>query len=168
MVIVVMGVAGSGKSIIGSAVANRLHWEFADADDLHPAANVEKMKRGEPLNDGDRWPWLEKVAEAIDAWISTGKSGVVACSSLKEPYRDKLRKNHPDQVRFAYLKGSYELFENRLRQRKDHFMKSNMLESQMATLEEPTSADAFAFSADQPVDALVEEICSRFRSSNGD
>ncbi|HEY9759321.1 MAG TPA: gluconokinase [Oculatellaceae cyanobacterium] len=166
MVIVVMGVAGSGKSMIGSSVAGRLRWEFADADDLHPAASVEKMKRGEPLNDDDRWPWLEKVAEVIDAWISTGKNGVVACSSLKESYRDKLRKNHPNHVRFAYLKGSYELFEKRLRQRKDHFMKSNMLESQMATLEEPMSADAFAFNADQPVDALVEEICSKFRSED--
>jgi gluconokinase len=165
MVIVVMGVAGSGKSVIGSAVARALNWEFADADDLHPAANVEKMRKGEPLRDEDRWPWLEKVAAVMEGWIASGKSGVVACSSLKESYRDRLRDGDSKAVRFAYLKGTYDLFEKRLRQRQNHFMKSNMLVSQMVTLEEPTGADAIIVSADQPVETIVEQICSRARES---
>ena len=161
MVIVVMGVAGSGKSVIGSMVAQTLKCEFADADDLHPPSNVEKMARGEPLNDEDRWPWLAKVASVIDQWIDEGQNGVVACSCLKESYRERLRRNHGKSVTFAYLKGSYELFEQRLSRRQNHFMKSNMLQSQMATLEEPSAAEAIVVEANQPVENIVIEICRR-------
>jgi carbohydrate kinase (thermoresistant glucokinase family) len=157
-----MGVAGCGKTVIGSSLASALNWEFVDADSLHPAANVEKMSQGHPLTDEDRWPWLERVAKVIDEWISRGENGVIACSALKQIYRDVLLKQHADKIKFAYLKGSFELFDERLKLRSQHFMKSNMLESQFATLEEPVSA--LVVVAGLPVPEIVAQLVKQVRS----
>lgn len=162
MVIVVMGVAGSGKSRIGQSLADALGWQFADADSLHPAANVEKMSHGHPLTDEDRLPWLEKVHSVMSSWIATGTGGVMACSALKQSYRDILAADSEDQVKFAYLKGSFELFQNRLNNRKNHFMKSDMLESQFKTLEAPQ--DALVVDAAQSPEQIIQELVTQAKA----
>ena len=162
MVIVVMGVAGCGKTVIGSSLASALAWEFVDADSLHPASNVEKMSQGHPLTDDDRWPWLEECAKVIDDWINRGENGVIACSSLKQSYRDVLLQQHADEIKFAYLKGAFELFDERLKLRSHHFMKSNMLKSQFATLEEPVGA--LVVDAALPVAQIVAQLVKQIRS----
>jgi gluconokinase len=138
LVIVVMGVSGSGKTTIGSLLARQLEWAFADADDYHSAANVEKMRNGIPLTDADRIPWLDALRALIACWIADGKSAVLACSALKESYRESLRID--EQVRYVYLKGNRDLLFYRLLERSDHYMKEQMLESQLGTLEEPVNA----------------------------
>lgn len=154
MVIVVMGVAGSGKSTISTLLAQQLGWEFADADVYHPAANVEKMRNGIPLTDADRAPWLDALHSVIIDWIKQGTSAVLACSALKHAYRDKLRVD--PQVRVVYLKGSVELLARRLLERPGHYMKKEMLESQLATLEEPE--DAVVVNATRTPEEIVQEI----------
>jgi gluconokinase len=154
-VVVVMGVAGSGKSTVGRALAAALGWAFVDADDHHSAANVAKMARGEPLDDADRSPWLDElhgiIADALDR-----RSGLVlACSALKASYRERLT-GGDERVRFAYLAGTPELFRWRLAQRAGHFMKPGMLDSQLAALEPP--ADAIEADAALPVEAIVARI----------
>ena len=134
--IVVMGVAGSGKSTVGSALAQQLRVPFIDADTLHPPANIAKMSAGEPLNDDDRYPWLEKVGD----WLSDHRDGgVVACSALKRKYRDQLRAHCP-RVEFLHLSGSPELIGRRLAARSGHFMPAALLQSQFDALE-PLGAD---------------------------
>jgi gluconokinase len=135
-ILVVMGVSGSGKTTIAKALADRLGWAFEEGDDLHPGSDIAKMRSGHPLDDRDRWPWLEKVAEWIDGWRQTGKSGVITCSALKRSYRDFLVRGRPD-VRLLYLHGDVELIAARLTARKGHFMPASLLDSQLATLEEP-------------------------------
>lgn len=126
-----MGVTGSGKSTVGAALARRLRVPFVDADTLHPPANVAKMAAGEPLDDDDRYPWLEKVGE----WLAAHRDGaVVSCSALKRKYRDRLRAHCPG-VRFLHLSGSAELIGARLAARTDHFMPPTLLRSQLDTLE---------------------------------
>ena len=154
MVIVVMGVSGAGKSTVGSLLASDLGWDFADADDYHSAENVEKMRKGTPLTDSDRGPWLEKLRARIEAWMEKGENGVLACSALRQAYRDRLRVN--EQVRFVYLKGEHDLLSRRLLQRPDHYMKQAMLESQLATLEEPV--EAITLSANATPREIVQEI----------
>jgi gluconokinase len=156
MIVVVMGVSGCGKSLIGQGLADSLGWEFKDADSLHSAANVEKMSHGHPLTDADRLPWLRSVADVISHWIEHNEQGVIACSSLKEEYRKLLIGKHEGEVKFAYLKGSYELFEKRMELRQHHFMKADMLKSQFATLEEPH--DAFVVDASLPVATIVSQL----------
>ncbi len=135
-VIIVMGVSGSGKSTIGALLAGRLRWEFGDADWFHPHANVEKMHKGIPLTDEDRWPWLRAVEVWIDKMRSFGGSGVIACSALKRRYRGILVGERTD-VRLVYLKGTEELIARRIATRHGHFMPPNLLASQFAALEEP-------------------------------
>jgi gluconokinase len=150
-----MGVAGSGKTTIGKLLAETLHWDFADADDFHPEANVKKMSAGIALTDEDREPWLEKMRESICNWIDSNQPAILACSALKESYRNVLQVS--SAVCVIYLSGSFELFDRRLRSRKGHFMKPDMLRSQFLTLEEPVGATIVNASATP--DAIVDEIC---------
>jgi gluconokinase len=138
MIIVVMGVEGAGKTTVGRLLAQQLGWEFADADDYHPQANVEKMRRGIALNDDDRRPWLQQLRAVITAWSSQHKNAVLACSALKKSYREELSVG--DEVRFVYLHGNAELIAQRLRLRKGHFANEQILASQFAALEEPEGA----------------------------
>lgn len=135
-VVIVMGVSGSGKSTIGMLLAGRLHWEYEDADWLHPAANIDKMHDGIPLGDEDRWPWLRAIAAWIDETRRAGRHGVVACSALKRRYRELLMGNRPD-VRLVYLKGDEQLIARRIATRHEHFMPPALLHSQFEALEEP-------------------------------
>jgi len=149
-----MGVAGAGKTTVGNLVASQLAWEFADGDDYHPAANVEKMRNGIPLSDADRAPWLEILRSMIANWVGLGKSGVLACSALKRAYRERLQVS--PEVRVVYLKGSVALLQRRMRARLGHFMTERMLESQLATLEEPE--DAVVVDVDRSPEEIVAEI----------
>ena len=139
MFVVMMGVSGSGKTTMGKALAEKLHCPFYDGDDYHPAANVAKMAAGTPLTDADRAGWLARLAELIRSDLAQGASGVIACSALKESYRAVLRVD-ARQVKFVYLKGSYELIQTRMQSRSGHYMKPDMLQSQFETLEEPAHA----------------------------
>ena len=156
MVLVVMGVVGSGKTTVGRLLAERLGWRFADADDFHPASNVEKIRHGIPLDDQDRVPWLSALRAAIEQWNADGRNAVLACSALKERYRNELRAG---AVRFVYLKGSRELILNRLRSRHGHFASESILASQFADLEEPQ--DAITVTIDDSPDVVVAEITDK-------
>jgi gluconokinase len=149
-----MGVSGAGKTAVGSQLAQQLGWEFADADDYHSSENVEKMRNGIPLNDADRTQWLHTLRSLIAGWISSGKNAVLACSALKRTYRQYLRVD--EQIRFVYLKASEELLSQRLLARRGHYMKRQMLESQLATLEEPN--DAIVVDASGTPENIVREI----------
>lgn len=137
-ILVVLGVAGSGKSTVGSALADRLAVAFVDADDFHTSVDREAMAAGRSLTDRQRWPWLSRVAHWMDGQIGRGQSAVVACSALKRSYRDFLRDGRP-QVRFLYLQGSRELIAARLAVRSDHFFPPHLLESQFDELQEPAA-----------------------------
>jgi gluconokinase len=134
-----MGVSGAGKTVAGQLLAQELGWSFFDADDLHPPENVARMAQGLALTDKERRPWLEAVRELIDDCLAQGRPAVLACSALKRQYRHFLR-NGRKEVQFVYLKGDYVLLYGRLQQRQNHYMKANMLASQLATLEEPVNA----------------------------
>jgi gluconokinase len=138
MIAIVMGVTGSGKTTVGRLLAEQLGWTFADADDFHPRANVEKMERGVPLNDEDRAPWLDRLRIQVMDWIANGQSAVLSCSALKQAYRQELSVG--PEVRFVYLKGSPELIAQRLRLRRGHFADEKILAGQFADLEEPETA----------------------------
>jgi gluconokinase len=135
--LVVMGVSGSGKTTIAALLAKELGWAFEDADWFHPPANIEKMQSGIPLTDADRRPWLEAIARMIEHTSVSGGHCVVACSALKRDYRTILVGEHPEAVRLVYLKGDKEMIANRMAARHDHFMPTTLLDSQLATLEEP-------------------------------
>ena len=135
-VLVVMGVSGVGKTTIGIGLADALGWIYQEGDALHPPANVAKMAGGTPLTDDDRWPWLQTIASVIDRWREQGKSGVVTCSALKRAYRDVLLAGRAD-VRLVYLRGDKSLIAERMAARQNHFMPPGLLDSQLATLEEP-------------------------------
>jgi gluconokinase len=154
VIVVIMGVTGSGKTTVGTVLAQQLGWEFADADDFHPPANVAKMKAGIPLDDADRVPWLASLRQAIGQWIAKRENVVLACSALKKNYRDELAVGR--EVRFVYLKGSYDLIYQRLKQRHGHFASEKILAGQFADLQEPD--DAFTVEIDQPVEEIVAEI----------
>ncbi|TFV89792.1 gluconokinase [Blastococcus sp. CT_GayMR16] len=132
--IVVMGVSGSGKSTVAATLVDRLGWEFAEGDDFHPPANVEKMRAGHPLDDEDRWPWLRSLADWIGSHERAGRSVVVTCSALKRSYRDLLRDGHPS-VWFAHVTADPELIRERVEHRTGHYMPPSLLDSQLATLE---------------------------------
>jgi len=136
VIAVVMGVSGSGKTTVSALLAAALGCQFQEGDDLHPAANVEKMHNGTPLTDADRLPWLHKIAEEIDSWRARGESGVLTCSALKRFYRDIIIGDRLD-VTLVYLKGSYDLIRRRMTARHEHFMPVALLDSQFATLQEP-------------------------------
>jgi gluconokinase len=157
MIVAVMGVSGSGKTTVGALLAERSGCAFADADDYHSEANRRKMKSGIPLNDDDRAAWLAALNHLLRAWVQAGKSGVLACSALKEAYRRKLVAGLPaGAVSFVLLEGSRELLAQRLRARHHEFMSPSLLDSQLATLEVPT--DALRVSIEKPAEAVVAEI----------
>jgi carbohydrate kinase (thermoresistant glucokinase family) len=135
-IVVVMGVSGSGKTTVAAMLAGRLGANFLEGDDLHPPANVQKMRGGTPLTDDDRWPWLEAIARVVDEWRLVGQGGVVTCSALKRAYRRIIVGDRPE-VALAYLKGSRELIHERMAARHEHFMPVALLESQFKVLEEP-------------------------------
>ena len=159
--LIVMGVAGSGKSSVGEALAARLGWAFEDGDKFHPASNVAKMSAGQPLTDDDRWPWLQAIADEIDRVIATGGHVVVACSALKRAYRNVLVHGRND-IRIVYLDGSRALIAERLKARKGHFMPPGLLDSQFATLQVPAADEnAISVPIDGSVDTIVNDITSR-------
>lgn len=158
MIIVVMGPTGSGKTTIGILLARCLGWEFVDADTFHSAANKEKIHSGIALTDEDRGPWLEAIHKQITQWIAEKRNVVLACSALKQSYREQLWDASPD-VRLVYLKGTYKLIYERLLARKGHFANEHILESQFATLEEPF--DAITVDISRSPEEIVSEICAR-------
>ncbi len=157
MVIILMGASGAGKTTVGQLLASQLGWEFADADDYHSSTNKEKMRSGIPLTDADRAPWLETLRALIAKWIAAGKNAVLACSALKQSYRDALQIS--PEVKFVYLKGTPSLLQQRLHARHGHFMTEQMLASQLATLEEPENAIVV------DVDASPAQIAAKIRAN---
>lgn len=153
--VIVMGVAGSGKTTVGTLLAQNLGWYFYDADAFHPVENVAKMANGTPLTDADRAPWLAALHALISASLQEDRPGVLACSALKERYRQQLLDGNQG-VQIVYLKGSYDLIWSRISQRKDHYMKPDMLRSQFEALEEPTNALTLDISG--PVDEIMQGI----------
>ena len=160
--LIFMGVSGCGKSTIAGLVANHLGLPMIEGDDLHPPANIAKMTQGIPLDDDDRKPWLEAIAARIDVWRQAGEQGVVTCSSLRRAYRDILRSGH-DDVRFVYLKGSYELLLSRMQHRQRHFMPASLLKSQFDTLEEPGPDEAITVSIEQPAEGIVADTLAQLQ-----
>ena len=157
-VLVVMGVSGSGKSTVAKPVAERLGWPFQEGDDLHPAANLAKMRAGIALDDADRAPWLDAIADWIAQRLRAGSGGVVTCSALRRAYRDRLRQAG-DGVTFVYLDGSKAVIAKRVAKRHGHFMPPALLDSQFATLEEPAPDEhAIVVDLDQPADRQIDEI----------
>jgi len=137
-VIIIIGVSGSGKTTIGRLLSGELGWKYYEGDNFHPPANIEKLKNGVPLDDADRKPWLESLRDLIRNCLEQGDSAVVACSALKQRYRDFLLVD--ERVILIYLKGDYELIRERLSKRRGHFLNPNLLDSQFAALEEPKTA----------------------------
>jgi gluconokinase len=158
MIILLMGVAGCGKTTVGKLLSDSLKWQFIDADDFHPPENIDKMNRGIPLDDADRWPWLESLRGIIQESLDANRPAIVACSALKESYRRALMID--DRVRLVYLEGSYELISSRLTARRDHYMNPDLLRSQFATLEEP--ADALRLDVVLSPAVIVDTIKRRF------
>ena len=154
-----MGVAGSGKTTVGTMLSDAMNCEFLEGDLLHSETNIEKMRRGIPLTDADRAPWLAAVHERIRESFERGRDLVVACSALKQQYRRQLARGVP--IAWVYLKGPPALIRDRLRQRRHHFMKADMLASQLDALDEP--ADALVIDVSAPPQAIVEKILSHVR-----
>jgi len=160
MILVLMGVSGSGKTTIGARLAEELGWRFLDADDFHSPENVRRMAVGIPLTDRDRQPWLDRLRDEITRAIAAGENMTLACSALKRSSRQSLLVD-PQLVRFVYLRGSMDLIRQRLRNRSGHFMKEDMLASQFAALEEPV--DALIVDIDERPGRIVEQIRAALR-----
>ena len=155
--IIIFGVSGAGKTTVGKLLARQLGWQFLEADDFHPAANIEKMRSGRPLTDEDRWPWLDCLHKQIEQLLSTGENAVLACSALKRAYRDSLRVT--DDVKFVFLRGDYALVEKQLRSRQRHFMNPDLLQSQFDDLEEPRADEhTLTVALRRTPEEIVEEI----------
>jgi gluconokinase len=158
VILVLMGVCGSGKSTVGEALAASLGWQFLDADDFHPPANVAKMASGAPLTDDDRWPWLDRIADELRAVLARGGHAVLACSALKAAYRERLQR--AGDVRIVYLAGDAATLAARLAMRQHKYMPPTLLPSQLATLEEP--ADALRIDIRDAVPVQVQAIREAF------
>ncbi len=154
-VVVLMGVSGSGKTTIGTGFAEQTGWAFEEGDRWHPPSNVEKMRKGHPLNDDDRRPWLDALARAIGEWIAADRKTILACSALKQAYRERLAGGRPE-VAFAYLKGTPEAIAARVARRHHEYMPSTLLPSQFATLEEP--AAAITLDITKPPEELIKTL----------
>lgn len=152
-----MGVSGAGKTAVGELLAKRLGWALVDGDDLHPACNIRKMTAGVPLTDEDRFPWLQKIRDAIVEHAGSGRSAIVACSALKVIYRKLLLQGQPD-TRLVYLRGTQAVLERRLSERRGHFFDPNLLASQLETMEEPK--DAVVVDVDAELEAVVDSVAT--------
>ena len=162
MIVLVMGVSGSGKTTIGEALARELGWTYLDADDYHPQANVAKMAAGVPLQDSDRWPWLEKINQELLKIQKRGESAIVGCSALKEAYRERLARGLRD-FEIVYLRGDFALIQSRMAARKHRFMPATLLQSQFDTLEAP--ARAIEVDVSVPVESSLSKIKRELRQS---
>ncbi|OOF70070.1 gluconokinase [Rodentibacter caecimuris] len=158
---ILMGTSGSGKSSVGTALANRLGIKFIDGDDLHPRANIIKMSNNQPLNDDDRAPWLERINDAAFSLEQKNERGIIVCSALKKTYRDQIRRNNK-RVRFIFLQGDFELILNRMKRRHGHYMKTDMLKSQFEILETPQDdeSDIVFISIDADFEEVVEQCAT--------
>ena len=166
MIVVVMGVAGCGKTTVGRLVARRLGARLAEGDAFHPAANVEKMRAGQPLDDADRWPWLAAIAADIRRAHEDGAALVVACSALKRAYRDVLRAGGP--VRFVHLTGAPEEIGRRIAARRAHYMPASLLPSQLAILEPPgADEDALTVDIGPPAEVIAEQVLAGLAAGPG-
>ena len=163
MIVVVMGVSGSGKTVVGQALASDLGWPFFDADDFHPKENVAKMAAGTPLTDADRWPWLDRLAAEMKAIEERGANAVLACSALRQAYRDRI--SRAGNVRYVHLAGDHDTIAARLAARKHHYMPPTLLASQLATLEAPT--DAIVIDVRDAVPAQVGKIRAALKPKPG-
>lgn len=158
--VILTGVAGSGKTTVGRALAARLGWAFCDADDLHDSESIERIRRGQPLSDDDRRPWLERVRAVIERTTRDGEAIVIACSALKARYRQTLARGSSG-IRFVFLSGDAALLRERLERRQGHFAGAALLDSQLAELEPPR--DALTVDVSLPVDAIVDRIVGDVR-----
>ena len=155
--IIIFGVSGVGKTTVGKLLARELGWQFLEADDFHPTANIQKMRSGRPLTDEDRLPWLDCLSEKIEQLLAAGENAVLACSALKRAYRNRLRVS--DEVKFVFLRGDYALVERQLRSRRQHFMNPDLLQSQFDDLQEPqTDEHALTVALRRTPQQIVEEI----------
>jgi len=166
MVVIIFGVSGAGKTTIGKLLAEELGWKFYEADDFHPAANIDKMQRGESLTDEDQQPWLQSLREAITRSLAANENAVLACSALKQKYRDLLRVN--SDVKFVFLHGSRRRIAEQLKHRHRHFMNPKLLESQFADLEKPAPSENVLTLelGESPLELVVEKIKSSLREQS--
>jgi gluconokinase len=166
MIIVIFGVSGAGKTTVGKMLAEQLGWRFLEADDFHPAANIEKMRSGRPLTDEDRWPWLDCLRKQIEQLLSAGENAVLACSALKRAYRDRLRVS--DEVTFVFLRGDHALVEKQLRSRHGHFMNAVLLQSQFDDLQEPQpNENVLTIELGRTPEEIVERIEAKLNLASG-
>jgi gluconokinase len=156
LIVLIMGVTGAGKTTVGELLAARLQFEFVDADVFHSAENIDKMKHGIPLTDADRQPWLAVIHSATLQWASEKRNVVLACSALKQAYRDTIADGV--EIQTVYLQGSYDFIAARLRERHGHYADEKILRGQFDDLEEPSTADAIRVSIEQMPEAIVEEV----------
>ena len=161
MILVLMGVSGCGKTTIGQILSGKLGWPLLDADEFHSASSIDKMRNGIALQDADRWPWLDRMNAALRESEARGESVLLACSALKQVYRDRLSKGI-GELRWIHLRGGFELIRERLEARKGHYMKAGLLESQFAALEEPE--DALNVDIDSSPDSIADSILRRLQA----
>jgi gluconokinase len=165
-IVLLMGVSGCGKSTTGRNLSRHLGWEYRDADSFHPPANIEKMKAGTPLTDEDRWPWLDAIGAWIDQCQATGSCGIVSCSALRRPYRDRLRGGGRRDIDLVFLDGTFATIAERMQRRKDHFMPPALLRSQFDALERPTADEnALLVPISMAPRKVIERIVTALRLS---
>lgn len=164
VVLVCMGVSGAGKSTVALLIDRLLDWPFQEGDELHPESNVDKMRRGVPLTDADRWPWLDRCRDWIDERLAADGRGVITCSALKRVYRDRLIGLHGDRVRLLYLKAARDVLIERLSHRQHHYMPATLLDSQLATLEAPGPDEhPIVVDVEQSPDEMITEVLAKLR-----